>query len=188
MRLNRKSVWTNFSCQLVVTAVLRGIGSSGIDVKEEQVAQGQCVVSDTRCPACMIVKWSERKQGSGPEQTWNLPSQAWNLPSQAWNPPSQALNLWGQISGLRGPGGNGRRNERMNESPPVFYRTSSPSGPLPCFLSLHFTIMQAGQQVWLTTYCPWATFLLLFCLWAILFLPTFAHHGIVPLSMLITVI
>ena len=29
-----------------------------------------------------------------------------------------------------------------NESPPVFYRTSSPSGPLPCFLSLHFTIMQ----------------------------------------------
>merc|ERR1739848_753893 len=30
-----------------------------------------------------------------------------------------------------------------NESPPVFYTTSSPSGPLPCFLSLQFTIMQS---------------------------------------------
>ena len=30
-----------------------------------------------------------------------------------------------------------------NESPPVFYRTLSPSGPLPCFLSLQFTIMQS---------------------------------------------
>ena len=67
MRLNRKSVWTNFSCQLVVTAVLRGIGSSGIDVKEEQVAQGQCVVSDTRCPALVIVNRSKGKQGSGPK-------------------------------------------------------------------------------------------------------------------------
>ena len=26
---------------------------------------------------------------------------------------------------------------------PVFYRTSSPSGPLPCFLSLQITIMQS---------------------------------------------
>ena len=31
----------------------------------------------------------------------------------------------------------------MNESPPVFYRTSSPSGPLPCFPSLRFTITQS---------------------------------------------
>ena len=31
----------------------------------------------------------------------------------------------------------------MNKSPPVFYRTSSPSGPLPCFLSLQFTIVQS---------------------------------------------
>ena len=29
-----------------------------------------------------------------------------------------------------------------NESPPVFYRTSSPSGPLPC-LSFQFTTMQS---------------------------------------------
>ena len=36
-------------------------------------------------------------------------------------------------SRLEGPdeGGDGRTNERMNESPPVFHRTSSPSGPLP---------------------------------------------------------
>ena len=31
----------------------------------------------------------------------------------------------------------------MNESPPVFYRTLSPLGPLPCFLSLQFIIMQS---------------------------------------------
>merc|ERR1711911_337651 len=52
-----------------------------------------------------------------------------------------------QISGLRGPGGdertNGRTNGMTNESPPVFHRTSSPSGPLPCFFSLYITIMQS---------------------------------------------
>ena len=47
-----------------------------------------------------------------------------------------------------GGGTHGRRkdrrmNERMNKSPPVFYRTLSPSGSLPCFLSLQFTIMQS---------------------------------------------
>ena len=31
----------------------------------------------------------------------------------------------------RGGRTNKRINERTNESPPVFYRTSSPSGPLP---------------------------------------------------------
>ena len=30
-----------------------------------------------------------------------------------------------------GGGTDARTNERTNESPPVFYRTSSPSGPLP---------------------------------------------------------
>ena len=34
-------------------------------------------------------------------------------------------------------------NERTNKSLPVFYRTSSPSGPLPCFPSLKYTIMQS---------------------------------------------
>ena len=37
---------------------------------------------------------------------------------------------------------DGRTNKQTNKSPPVFYRTSSPSGPLPCFLSLQITIMQ----------------------------------------------
>ena len=32
---------------------------------------------------------------------------------------------------------------RTNESPPVFYRTSSPSGPLPCSPSIQFTITQS---------------------------------------------
>ena len=31
----------------------------------------------------------------------------------------------------------------MNESSPVFYKTSSPSGPLPCSPSLKFTITQS---------------------------------------------
>ena len=30
---------------------------------------------------------------------------------------------------------NERTHERTNESPPVFYRTSFPSGPLPCYPS-----------------------------------------------------
>ena len=34
-------------------------------------------------------------------------------------------------------------NRQTNESPPVFYRTSSPLGPLPCFPSLQFTITQS---------------------------------------------
>ena len=46
--------------------------------------------------------------------------------------PSQALNLM-----------DGRTNEWTKESPPVFYRTLSPLGPLPCFLSLKFTITQS---------------------------------------------
>ena len=35
--------------------------------REEQVAQGQYVVSDTRCPALSDCELSEGKQGSGPE-------------------------------------------------------------------------------------------------------------------------
>ena len=35
------------------------------DLMLEKVAQGQYVVSDTRCPA--LHDWSERKQGSGPK-------------------------------------------------------------------------------------------------------------------------
>ena len=38
---------------------------------------------------------------------------------------------------------DGRTDGMTNKSPPVFYRTSSPSGPLPCFLSLQFKIMQS---------------------------------------------
>ena len=38
---------------------------------------------------------------------------------------------------------DGRTDGMTNESPPVFYRTSSPLGPLPCFPSLQFTITQS---------------------------------------------
>ena len=50
--------------------------------------------------------------------------------------------LSGLESGLSGleSGLSGRMNETY-ESSPVFYRTSCPSGLLPCFLSLEFTIM-----------------------------------------------
>ena len=41
---------------------------------------------------------------------------------------------------------DGRTDGMTNESPPVSYRTSSPSGPLPCFLSLKFTIMQSRAK------------------------------------------
>ena len=43
---------------------------------------------------------------------------------------------------------DGWTEEMTNESPPVFYRTSFPSGPLPCFLSLHtitITITQSRE-------------------------------------------
>ena len=51
--------------------------------------------------------------------------------------------LRGQILGLGGPGGDERTDGRTNEQKsPVFYRTSSPSGPLPC-LSFQFTTMQS---------------------------------------------
>ena len=60
---------------------------------------------------------------------------------RASSQPIQAF--WPYISPLRPEfSPNGRTNERTNESPPVFYRTSSPSGPLPCF-SLQFTITQS---------------------------------------------
>ena len=64
--------------------------------------------------------------------------------------------------GFESQGGGGthvRTHGRMNESPPVFYRNSSPARLLPCFLSLQLTIMQSRpwQRLSLTTYCPWAT-------------------------------
>ena len=45
-----------------------------------------------------------------------------------------------------GGGTNGQTNRWTNENPPVFYRTSSPSGPLLCFLSLKLTIMQSRAK------------------------------------------
>ena len=45
---------------------------------------------------------------------------------------------------LTGPGGMDlRMEERTNKSPPVFYRTLSPLGPLPYFLLFWFTTMQS---------------------------------------------
>ena len=47
-------------------------------------------------------------------------------------------------AGLRGRGTDRCTDRLMDRKiPPVFYRTLSPLGPLPCFLSLHFTIMQS---------------------------------------------
>ena len=46
---------------------------------------------------------------------------------------------------------------RPEISPPVFYRTSFPSEPLPCFPHSDSQPCKAGQWVSLTTYCPWAT-------------------------------
>ena len=43
-------------------------GDVEVEVTMEQVAQGQYVVSDTRCPALLDCDWSERKQGSGPKE------------------------------------------------------------------------------------------------------------------------
>ena len=82
-------------------------------------------------------------------QNSNLLSQASNLPFQILNQPyqpSQAFYLPSKaISGLIAAISSFKAalSGRMNESPPVFYRTSSPSGPLPCFLSPQFTIMQS---------------------------------------------
>ena len=50
----------------------------------------------------------------------------------------------------------GRMDGRTIESPPVFFRTSSPFGAA-ALLPLQFTIMQSRERGSLTTYCPWAT-------------------------------
>ena len=55
-----------------------------------------------------------------------------------------------------GGGTNERTDERTNESPPVFYRTSSPSGPLPCSLPTFITSYSSRARVPLTTYRLWA--------------------------------
>ena len=75
-------------------------------------------------------------------QNLDLLSQAFqilNQPSLAFYMPSKAiLGLIAAISSFKAA-----LSGRTNESPPVFYRTSSPSGPLPCFPSLKFMIMQS---------------------------------------------
>ena len=79
---------------------------------------------------CMIVKWSERKQGSGSEGDFCL----------SFHP---SIRLFPQaLSGLKSVLTDSRP-ERVDFSPPVFYRTLSPSGSLPCFPSLQFIITQS---------------------------------------------
>ena len=56
---------------------------------------------------------------------------------------SALSDLESALSGLKSGWTDGRTDGMTNESPPVFYRTSSPLGPLPCFPSLHITIMQS---------------------------------------------
>ena len=127
---------------------------------KKQVAQGQYVVSDTRCPALHDCKfeWEEAgqrpKRGQSPVQhrgTFARPAwKCWWGAKISWLKAFKSLKafprlIWGlrgQISGLRGPGGDRRTDRQTNKSPPVSYRTLSLSGPLPC-LSFQFTIMQS---------------------------------------------
>ena len=91
--------------------------------------------------------------------------EAWNKGAGAWGGSLRALGAgawagltgWGRVVGA-GPSGDGtdvrsdvRTDVRTDgrKFPPVFYRTSSPSGPLPC---LNFSILKKtprasnGQQ------------------------------------------
>ena len=61
------------------------------------------------------------RPGFGPERADFRPDRADFRPDRADFRPERA---WGGQT-------NGWTNERMNESPPVFCRTSPPSGPLP---------------------------------------------------------
>ena len=60
---------------------------------------------------------------------------------------SSYLSLEAQIPALRlksqPQGPHGWTDRRTNKSPPVFYRTSSPSGPLPCYPSPTITNIQS---------------------------------------------
>ena len=60
--------------------------------------------------------------------------------------PDLRPNGRGRMDKLTDERTNEQTNKQTNESPPVFYRTLSPSGPLPCFLSLKFTIMQSRAK------------------------------------------
>ena len=58
---------------------------------------------------------------------------------------------------------DGQTDKWANKSPPVFYRTSSPSGPLPCFLSVQFTIMQSRAKGIADHILPLGDLLLFIC-------------------------
>ena len=80
---------------------------------------------------CMIVNWSDRKQGSGPapKGTKSCRTQGDFYSSIR---PTVCPSVHSLKSTLSGLGGTDGWTDRMtNESPPVFYRTSSPLGCCP---------------------------------------------------------
>ena len=69
-------------------------------------------------------------------------------------------------------------DERMNKSPPVFYRTSSPSGPLPSFLSPQFTIMQSKATGITDHILPLGDLFSLFPIYKLFVSPSLPHRGV----------
>ena len=73
-------------------------------------------------------------------------------------PSAKVKKLENEYSPEDGAGGTNRwMNGRMDgQIPPVFYRTLSPLGPLPCSPSTKITCYSSKARVPLTTYCLWA--------------------------------
>ena len=65
--------------------------------------------------------WKLERADSGPERADFRPERGHFRPERAWG--DKRTEGW--------------KDGRTNESHPVFYRTLSPLGPLPCFPSLH---------------------------------------------------
>ena len=85
-----------------------------------------------------------QKADSRPERADSRPERAGFRPKRTWG----------------GRRTEKRTNERTNErKSPVFYRTSSPVGPLPCFPSLQFTIMQSRVTGIADHILPWGDLL-----------------------------
>ena len=90
--------------------------------------RGRCPVEHRGTFVHPFVRLSERAD-SRPEKAYLRSDRVNFSPERADFRPERA---WGR-----------RTDKRTNKSPPVFYRTSSPSGPLPCFPSLQLTIRQS---------------------------------------------
>ena len=71
------------------------------------------------------LRLKSQPQGSNPSLKAQIPASRLRSQPQALNPSLM----------LKSAHTDGQTNERTNKSHPVFYRTSSPSGPLPCYPS-----------------------------------------------------